>query len=250
MLSLIHTIKKRRFWANAPPKYGSLNKGFTEQELLTFFKAINNEKFRLLFSYQAHLGLRIGEAVKLNIKDIKFQSRELIVKTEKAHVIDTCLIPMPLFSQTTVFINAHQQEIASANGYLFFPEPNRSKRYEQFLEPNYVRKMFRYYVKKAGLDEIYDTSEETYNRAQRSLHRLTTHSLRHYAITSFARQTNGNVVLASRFARHSDPSTTMTYINTRKEELYKEVDNTFSLSQAEKLKQRLTLAKTSTLAKS
>ena len=93
-----------------------------------------------------------------------------------------------------------------------------------FLEKNYVRKVFRGYVRAAKLDEVYDQSEESYRRTPRRPHRLTTHSLRHYTITSFARQSNGNVVLSSRFERHSDPSTTITYINTRKDELYKAVD--------------------------
>ncbi|EQD35384.1 integrase family protein, partial [mine drainage metagenome] len=87
---------------------------------------------------------------------------------------------------------------------------------------------------------VYDTSDETNPaRSVRHLHRLTTHSLRHYAITRFAKQTNGNLVLTSRFARHSDPSTTMTYITTRKDELYKEIDSTFGLSEAVGLKARL-----------
>ena len=98
------------------------------------------------------------------------------------------------------------------------------------------------YDVKAGLYEVYDTSDETNpNRNVRHLHRLTTHSLRHYVIINFAKQTNGNLVLTSRFARHSDPSTTMTYISTRKEELYKEIDNTFGLSQAASLKARLSM---------
>ena len=37
-------------------------------------------------------------------------------------------------------------------------------------------------------------------RSVRQPHRLTTHSLRHYTITSFAKHTNGNLVLTSRFA--------------------------------------------------
>ena len=84
---------RKRFQRSRIPKYGSLNKGFTEPELARFFKAIDNEKFRLLFSYQAQLGLRIGEAVRININDIKFESRELVVKTEKAMTLDTLLIP-------------------------------------------------------------------------------------------------------------------------------------------------------------
>ncbi len=41
------------------------------------------------------------------------------------------------------------------------------------------------------------------------------------------------------FARHSDPSTTMTYISTRKEELYKEINNAFGINEAVGLKARL-----------
>ena len=241
VLSLIYKIKKRRYRSNAPPKYGSLNKGFSEQEVQAFFKVIDNNKFRLLFGYQAELGLRIGEAVKVNVKDIKFETRELIVKTEKAHVIDTMLIPVPLFRQTLEFINRNEKAIMQAGGFVFFAEKGHSLRGEPYLEKNYVRKVFREYVQAAKLDEVYDQSEESYGRTPRRLHRLTTHSLRHYAITSFARQSNGNVVLSSRFARHSDPSTTMTYINTRKDELYRAVDETFSLERASSLKAKLSM---------
>ena len=100
-----------------------------------------------------------------------------------------------------------------------------------------VRDRFRCYVIKAGLDQTYDISDESVaGRPVRSLHRLTTYSLRHYAITSFSKQTNGNLVLTSRFARHADPSTTMVYVSTKKEELYKGIDNTFSLERAYRLK--------------
>ncbi len=233
----------KRFGRHGKPKYGSLNKGFNEQELQRFFRVIDNDRFRLLFGYQAQLGLRIGEVVRLSMKDINFQTRELTVKTEKARVLDTLIIPIPLFKQTVEFVNTNASLIEQARGYLFFKDEHGNKKGE-FLDQNYVRNRFRYYVNLAGLDEVYEVSEERYeNRRARKLHRLTTHSLRHYAITTFARQTNGNVVLASRFARHSDPSTTMTYINTRKDELYKEIDSAFSVNQAERLKRSLTLAK-------
>lgn len=228
VLSVIYHIKKKRFRGNAPPKYGSLNKGFSEQEVQAFFKVIENEKFRLLFSYQAQVGLRIGEAVKVNVKDIKFETRELIVKTEKAHVIDTMLIPVPLFRQTVEFINRNEREITQAGGFVFFAELGHSVRGEPYLEKNYVRKVFREYVQQARLDEVYDQSEESYGRTPRRLHMLTTHSLCHYAITKFAKSTNGNIVMASRFARHANPSTTMRYISKDNEELYKNINFAFS----------------------
>ncbi len=236
--SVIHQHYVKRFKRSRIPKYGNLNKGFTEQELNVFFRAIDSEKYRLLFSFQAQLGLRIGEAVSVNVKDINFDTRELTVKTEKAQVIDTCLIPVPLFQQTIAFVNRNSENIENSEGYVFFKEWHSHSKL-MHVEVNYVRNRFTRYLAKAGLSESYGISDEPDGRQVRRLHRLTTHSLRHYAITSFSRQTNGNVVLASRFARHSDPSTTMTYISTRKDELYKEIDNTFGLSRAVGLKARL-----------
>ncbi len=211
------------------PKYGSLNKGFTDNQLEAFLRAINNEKYRLLFSYQAYMGLRIGEVVRLNLKDINQQTRELTVFTEKAKTIDTLIIPLKLFEETQLFINCFSLDIKQAQGYIFFRDPNKSRREEPYLEQNYVRKVFRYYVQEAHLDsEIYGQSDEELGRTARSLHRLTTHSLRHYAITKFAKACNGNLVLTSRFARHSEPTMTMTYIAKDKEQLYTQIDRAFS----------------------
>jgi integrase len=231
---------RKRFQRSRIPKYGALNKGFTELELQKFFRTIDNDKFHLLFSYQAQLGLRIGEAAKINIKDIKFESRELVVKTEKAMTLDMLLIPTPLFQATINFIKINQSQIEEADGYLFFKEQGKSRTNSPYLDLGYVRNCFRYYTVKAGLSEVYDTSDESVQaRIPRNLHRLTTHSLRHYAITHFAEQTNGNVFLTSKFARHSKPDMTMTYISTNKKALYEGIDSAFSVSQVQSLKRLL-----------
>ncbi len=235
---IVHRQFLKKFAKNQPPKYGSLNKGFTEQEVQSFFRTLDNLKLRLLFSYQAFLGLRIGEAVKLNIKNIDFQTRELSIKSEKSHTLDTLIIPIPLFKLTLEYIKSNKTQIEISQGYLFFKdEAKYSGRDEPYLSKDYVRNSFRYYVQKAGIDEVYDSSDESnYSRTPRRLHRLTTHSLRHYAITNFAKQTNGNVILTSKFARHRATEVTLTYINISKQDLYKEIDNTFALDQASKLK--------------
>jgi hypothetical protein len=46
------------------------------------------------------------------------------------------------------------------------------------------------------------------------------------------------VVLTSRFARHASPETTMIYISTKKEELYKELDN-IDMDSVERLKRSI-----------
>ncbi|MEM0173836.1 MAG: hypothetical protein QXI16_04955, partial [Sulfolobaceae archaeon] len=95
-------------------------------------------------------------------------------------------------------------------------------------------------IQRCGLDTTYGSSDESlYHRKERMLHRLTTHSLRHYAITHFAKSTNGNVVLTSRFARHSNPMVTMRYISRDNEQLFSEIDNTFAIQNINMLKSRL-----------
>ncbi len=237
----MHRQFLKRFAKSARPKYGDTNKGFTEPEVQAFFKAVDNPKLKLLFSFQAHLGLRIGEAVRINIKDIDFQTRELTIKTEKARVTNTLLLPVPLFRLALEHIRANEAKIEASGGFLFFKEDGKySHRDEQWLSSDYVRNEFRRYVKVVDLNQAYDMSDEAnYDRTPRQLHRLTTHSLRHYAITHFAKSTNGNVVLACRFARHSNPTTTMTYISTSKQELYNEIDGAFSVSQASALKTKI-----------
>ncbi len=235
----IRQVYFKRFHKRKTPKYGSLNKGFTSQELQAFFRVIDDERLKLLFAYQSQLGLRIGEVCRLHLGSINFETRELTLKTEKARVTDSMIIPAPLFADTVNFIRKYEKQIARSGGYIFF-KLGKSSREMLFMGPNYVRAAFRRYVIKAGLDFTYDISDESVEgREIRSLHRLTTHSLRHYAITNFSKTTNGNVVLTCRFARHASPETTMTYINTSKEELYDGIEGAASgISRIESLKRR------------
>ena len=239
---IVRHYMKRGYGRRRTPKYGSINKGFTEQQLQAFMAIIDSPKFKLLFKFQAYLGLRIGEAVGIGLKSINFQMRELTIKTEKKGTFDTMIIPLQLFKETTEYIRAYAAQIEQAQGCLFYKDVGRGggkQRSQGFVDSSYARNKFREYVTRANLDEAYDLSDEREGRRVRKLHRLSTHSLRHYAITHFSKQTNGNIVLTSRFARHSDIDMTMTYVHTQKEELYREIDNAFSLEGIEELKKRV-----------
>ncbi len=158
---VVHKQFLRKFAKNQPPKYGTLNKGFTDKALQAFFAAVDTPKLLLLFSYQAQLGLRIGEVVKLNIKNIDFQTRELTIKTEKSKVLNSVLIPIPLFRLTVEHIRLNNAAIEQSQGYLFFKDGcKHSGRSEPWLDSDYVRIRFRRYVQMAGLDQTYDASAE------------------------------------------------------------------------------------------
>lgn len=216
-ITILSEARKRRFLRSKRPKYGSMNKGFTEEELERFFSVVDEPRARLLFSFQAILGLRVGEAIRVNIQDINLRTRELCIFTEKSGKTDYLLMPEKLFEAALQHIAAYEKEIATSKGYLFFSVSRSKSETVSHITSHTVRVMFSDYVKKAKLEEVYGYSVGT---IPRSLHRLTPHSLRHYAITNFCRKNGGNVSLASKFARHTNLQATMTYIHTAKEELY------------------------------
>lgn len=224
------------------PRYGGLDKCFNDEQISKFFEAIDDDKFYLMFRYQAVLGLRIGEAVKLNLANLQFKEQELRLRSEKSGRLDLLRIPDALFQETLRYIRNYKEGIEKAQGYLFFPNPTKQgyNRRTNFIDVNYARNMFRRYIQKANLDnDTYDFSNESdTTRTKRKLHLLSSHSLRHYAISRMAKVTNGNLVTTSRFARHADPSTTMIYIARDKEALYRAIDSV-SISDVEALKMKI-----------
>ena len=58
--SVLHKTQAKRFAGKRKtPKYGSLSKAFSDIQLQRFLHVIDSDRFRLLFRYQAQLGLRI-----------------------------------------------------------------------------------------------------------------------------------------------------------------------------------------------
>ncbi len=49
--TIVTKAHERRFRRRKEPRYGSINKGFTEPELQRFLRSIANDKFSLLFKY-------------------------------------------------------------------------------------------------------------------------------------------------------------------------------------------------------
>jgi len=62
-ITILSDARKRRFLRRKQPKYGSMNKAFTDDEIVKFLSVLDDPRAILLFTYQAVLGLRIGEAV-------------------------------------------------------------------------------------------------------------------------------------------------------------------------------------------
>jgi len=162
LTKIIRAYYVGKFKHRSTPKYGHLNKGFDDWQLQAFFSVVDSPKYRLLFSFMANLGFRIGEVIKISVSSIDFKTRELKLRSEKSGRLDSLIIPIQLFKETIEFIRTNQKSIERAEGYLFFKDSDAySTRKEPYVEQNYVRKVFREYTQIAKLDEVYDTSEES-----------------------------------------------------------------------------------------
>ena len=136
--AVLHRVYKKRFKQPTEPKYGSISKAFTELELQHFLRNVKSEKFRLLFKYQAYLGLRVGEVSKLHVGNINFDKRELTLKSEKSGRLDSLIIPVELFKETVEYIAKNEAAVKALNGCIFYKENDNNHNEIQHVELNYV----------------------------------------------------------------------------------------------------------------
>lgn len=161
------------------------------------------------------MGLRIGEAVKVMVSDIDFRNKQIRVYAPKTGTIDFLPLHDKIYEILTLWVRNRQQEIEEYGGYLLFSDKQKTHRNDStHLNDGFMRKVFKDYLKRAGLDDVYATipSSGGQHGGPRKLYRLSTHSLRHYFITRVYKKTLNPVVTQS-LARHRDFGTTQTYIN-------------------------------------
>ncbi len=222
----------RRFHKPKKPLYGNVCKGFTEQELTRFLSCCRNPKARLAFSLMANLGLRISEAAAIRHEDIDLQHRRLTVRTLKARQLDWLHLHDDVYEQ----LRAWQEERYDAivkSGHVLYSEHGH-------VSSHWLRKEFREAVILAGLDDVYGRSTESLDRPERRLHRLTTHSLRHYFITRVYRTTK-DPVTTQKLARHTELGSTQVYIHTAQSELDATMSKVFDKEPFEKRREQADL---------
>ena len=218
---------KKKYNRKVAAKYGSLNIAFSDAELNSFLHQLRSKKFELLFKYQAFLGLRIGEACKINVSNFNLEKREITFISSKTHLPNVLLIPQGLFCETLSYMQKHEKEIHAAKGYLFFKDNDNNHNEVPYIDLDYARRIFRRARASAGLNEIYGFSDEKIpGRRSRPLYRLGSHSLRRYAVTKF-HKVHRDIVLTSRFARHKSPRETIKYVANDPLELYQDIDTAF-----------------------
>ena len=86
IMKRLRKVKEIKYKRNRIPKYRFPGaKALSMEDVDKFFSGFLPEEYRFkaLFLTQAFLGLRIGEAVQVNIKDLDFKNKQIRIKTEK-----------------------------------------------------------------------------------------------------------------------------------------------------------------------
>jgi len=204
----------------------NLNRDFSEEELDSFFSVIDNKKHLFCFQMQAYLGLRISEAVKVNMSDIDFKRKTIRIYAEKTKETDFLHLHDRILKILQDWIRNNLEEIEKHKGYLLYSDYRNNH-----ISRDTMRNFFRLYLKKAQLDdvyvELYTVGGQCNGMAKsRKLRRLSTHSLRHYYITKIYKKTL-NPVATQKCARHKNFKSTDHYINLTDKDAEEALDKAF-----------------------
>jgi len=194
-----------------------LCRNFTDEELYRFFEVIDDDKCRMCFQFMAFMGLRIGEAVRVNAGNINWKNRRFLIENIKARRVNHMFLHDLILDLLVTYMNKYRAKIRKYNGHLIFSENRAVNR--EYISDDYMRKCFRWYCEDAGLDDIYAKIPSVGQQVgkTRRLHRLTTHSLRHWFITKIWRMSK-DPVLTQKLARHQNFQITENYINLDRED--------------------------------
>lgn len=198
-----------------------LNRYLTDEELQQFFANLkgNHDRQRIIFLLLAYGGLRINEAVRVNIKDFTTPSFNalLVANTKTANRkkgkparIETVQLPTWLGLKLKEYLNQYGSKLKK--GYLFFPDGHGSR--QPHISKNAVR-MFLTRKRRTlptGFQETILTVNYKTGRQQKH-YRIGTHSFRRWYVTKIYKNSGNDIKLASQLARHKDITTTQVYID-------------------------------------
>jgi len=212
-------------YGKKPNLSSGVDRTLNEEEIRKLFAAFTSEKYRLLFGLQLALALRISEIAALNIQDIDFNRRTATIYEEKTKKRYEKLIPLELFNRLIAWIDLNKLQIRKSGGYVWFSEGNcQKKRQCSHNTKDYLRKVFKEAVKRAGLDSIYAKSKDG-----NPLYRIATHSMRKTGITMMSRALNGDLFKLMAYSGHKDMKSLQSYVHVdKKNEVDPLIDRVFS----------------------
>lgn len=225
--------RKKKYKRNKNTKYGNLCRAMKLEDLNKFFSAIKPEeyRFKVLFLIQCFLGLRIGEAVKIQLNDLNFQEKWIKIHTEKKrfNAIDFMAMHEKLQYLLLDYINIYEKDIQKHQNYLFWSQSGYCK--TPHFSPSFARTIFRRICNRAGLTQTYGKREAITQKLkpenQGNLYLYSTHSLRH-AFCQYLRMHKIPIEIAKTLMRHESIKSTEVYYKATQKEANQALEQIFN----------------------
>lgn len=187
-----HVLGKSWQWINIikPPEVKSLPDILSPQEVITVLNAVNDPRYQTYFFTVYSLGLRLGEALSLSVRDIDAQQHRVHVRLGKGRKDRYVALPDMTLQALRAYWVSHR------NPRLLFPmgktldERHRAKK---AMDRGGLQKAFKAIVRECGIHK-----------------NITIHSLRH-CYGAHLVEAGLNLRAIQALLGHEDPKTTALY---------------------------------------
>jgi len=201
VIGVFTEIRKKRF-RRTKRKLGELSKALTDQMFQELLDNEKDEKYRLAYTVQGLLALRVSEVTNLKVEDIDFNKKCIYINNRKVDRVDVLPLPYELEQPLFLWISKNKAIIHQKEGYIFFSSFKDRKQISDNNLRNRIRGMFN------------EISNKEYGEScdGRKLNLYSSHSLRAYGISRFYEISGYDSELTRQFARHSNMKDTVLYL--------------------------------------
>ena len=193
-------------------RFGETIRYLTLTEWQKLLDCVEDYRHKLMFRMIYHLGCRVGEFVRIQIKHLDFNRSSVFIpadNTKTGHMRSSHL-PAGVMNEVKSILRREgrmlkrTESVLNPEEYLF----RRSKRTGRRYSENRIRQIFQRYVIKAGLNCEYGQDS-----MGRKLHQITIHSLRHSHIMHHIHNYKLPLPIVQKQVGHRTLRATSVYLN-------------------------------------
>jgi len=200
--------------------FGEVIRYLTLEEWQQLTDCIDDYRHKLMIRLIYHLGCRVGEFARIQIKHLDFNRHNVLFPAEntKTGHRRTSHIPRGLMNEISSMLK-REGRMLKRSGTVLNPEEylfRRSKKSSHGYTANRIRQIFQKYAKKAGFDREYGRDS-----LGRKLHQITIHSLRHSHIMHHIHAYKLPLSIVQKQVGHRTLKATSVYLNPSDEAVAK-----------------------------
>ena len=168
-------------------KFGENLHYLTDENIQRLWDIIDNYEHKLMLRLIYELGCRVGEFVQIRLSHINFRENSIFLPTEntKTKKRRTSYVPLGLMNELKDYLKRNgmmtkrEEEIKDPDAFLL-PSTQNPTGHETSRRWQHI---FKQYVEKAGLQEIYG-----HDSKGRPLYKYTIHNLRHSHVRHYVQK--------------------------------------------------------------